>query len=153
MLMKNRLLLLASAIALSGCGLGSATLRAGDGRLQRCPDLPHCVSSVAGELERRRIEPMRYQGNPEEARQALLRVLRAQARTEIVTEDSEYIHAEVTTLLSRYVDDVEFTFGPDAGVIQMRSSSRIGYYDFNANRDRLERIRSGLHLLIPPATP
>lgn len=153
MSMKSKILLLASAAVLGGCGLGTATLRSGDGRLQRCPDLPHCVSSVDGELERRRIEPIRYQGNPEAARQALLRVLRAQPRTEIVTENSEYLHAEVTTLLSRYVDDVEFTFGPDAGVIQMRSSSRIGYYDFDANRDRLERIRSAFHLLIPSLAP
>lgn len=146
---KSRPLLLASALALSGCGIGSATLRTADGRLQVCPDLPHCVSSVEGELPRRRIEPIRYQGNPEDARQALLRVLRAQPRTEIITENSEYIHAEVTTLLSRYVDDLEFTFGPDAGIIQIRSSSRIGYYDFEANRERLEHIRAGLNLLMP----
>lgn len=153
MLKKNKLLLLASALALSGCGLGNATLRTGDGRLQRCADLPRCVSSVEGELERRRIEPIRYQGNPEDARQALLRVLRAQPRTEIITETSDYLHAEVTTLLSRYVDDLEFSFGPDAGIIHVRSSSRIGYYDFDANRDRLEHIRAAVHLLISPINP
>lgn len=141
----------ASAFLLSGCGIGTPTLRTGDGRLQRCPDLPHCVSSVEGELARRSIEPIRYRGDREAARRSLLSALRERPRTEIVTDTTDYIHAEATTLLSRYVDDVEFVFGPGDGVIQVRSSSRIGYYDFDTNRERIEQLRTAFHLQIPEA--
>lgn len=41
----------------------------------------------------------------------------------------------------RYVDDVEFLLDPARSRIDVRSSSRIGYYDFQINRERIEDIR------------
>ena len=42
----------------------------------------------------------------------------------------------------RFVDDVEFWVDPAAGVIQVRSSSRLGRKDLGVNRARVERIRA-----------
>ncbi len=66
---------------------------------------------------------------------------------QIVVEEPTYIHAEFTSALFRFVDDVEFLFAEPEKVIHVRSASRAGYYDFGANRTRIGRIR---HLLSDP---
>ena len=40
------------------------------------------------------------------------------------------------------VDDVEFSLDAGAGLINVRSASRVGYSDFGVNRKRVERIRA-----------
>jgi len=44
----------------------------------------------------------------------------------------------------RYVDDTEFWFDPGAGVVQVRSASRVGSSDLGVNRARIEAIRARL---------
>ena len=46
-----------------------------------------------------------------------------------------------------FVDDVEFWADPAAGVIQLRSASRLGRKDFGVNRARIEDIRTRLAAL------
>ena len=66
-------------------------------------------------------------------------------RARIVTIRERYVHAEFTTRLMRYVDDVEFLILDGADdEIALRSASRVGYGDMGANRARVERIRSVL---------
>jgi len=65
-------------------------------------------------------------------------------RTEIVDASDDYLRATVTSRLLRFTDDVEFLLRADLGEIAMRSSSRLGYYDFGVNRERLESIRAAL---------
>jgi uncharacterized protein (DUF1499 family) len=43
-----------------------------------------------------------------------------------------------------FVDDVEFWFDPAAGVVQLRSASRVGRGDLGVNRQRIEAIRRRL---------
>ncbi|MGQ0620038.1 MAG: DUF1499 domain-containing protein [Panacagrimonas sp.] len=129
-----------ACIALSGCGLGSANLRPAAGPLAGCDGGPHCVSSQSKNQDRR-IAPISYSGTREEARRHLLAVLGATPRLKLVASTPDYVHAEITTRLMRYVDDVEFLFSPTQPSIDVRSSSRIGYYDFQTNRDRIEDIR------------
>ncbi len=43
-----------------------------------------------------------------------------------------------------YVDDVEFAFDPQAGVLHVRSASRLGRRDFDVNRERVEALRARL---------
>ncbi len=139
---------LLSALLLSACGLGSAELRGSDGRLQACDGGPHCVSSLSRDPEKR-VDPFHYSGKREEAQQALLRVLRNTPNAEVITESADYIHVEFTTPLMRYVDDVEFVLPSAENVIHVRSSSRIGYADFGANRERIEALRLAFFQLYP----
>ena len=44
--------------------------------------------------------------------------------------------------LLRFVDDVDAVVDPDAGVIHVRSASRVGYSDLGVNRKRVEAIRA-----------
>ena len=62
-------------------------------------------------------------------------------RTVIVMEKEDYIHAEVTSFLFRFVDDIEFYLPVSEKVIHVRSASRKGYSDLGVNRTRVEEIR------------
>jgi uncharacterized protein (DUF1499 family) len=59
----------------------------------------------------------------------------------IVTDDGNYIHAEFTSRLMGFVDDVEFLADPASGQVHVRSASRLGHSDLGVNRERVESIR------------
>ncbi len=109
-------------------------------RLAPCPDSPNCVSSLSEDPDHR-IEPLRYASSAEVARDLLLRVLHSLPRVRIVTNEPNYVHAEFVSAVFRFVDDVEFKFVEQDKTIQVRSASRVGHYDFGANRRRIEEIR------------
>ena len=104
-----------------------------------CPPRPSCVSSKARD-EEYHIPALKYGGDVAAAKARLKALLLAQPRTQIVEETPRYIHAVVVSAIMRYHDDVEFLIEPN-GEIQQRSLSRIGYYDFAVNRERLETLR------------
>jgi uncharacterized protein (DUF1499 family) len=112
-----------------------------DGKLSLCPDSPNCVSSQSSD-KRHCIEPVRYEGTEQRAMERLVGVIQGIKRCRIITIEDHYIHAEFTSALFRFVDDVEFYFDSEAKIIHMRSASRIGYFDFGVNRERLEKLRS-----------
>jgi uncharacterized protein (DUF1499 family) len=62
----------------------------------------------------------------------------------IVEHRPDYLYVQFTTPLMRFVDDTEFWFDPVAGVVQVRSASRVGRSDLGANRARIEAIRARL---------
>jgi uncharacterized protein (DUF1499 family) len=62
----------------------------------------------------------------------------------IVEQRDDYLYAQFTTPLMRFVDDVEFWFDPAANVVQVRSASRVGRRDFGVNRERIDSIRERL---------
>ncbi len=110
-------------------------LGAQGGRLAACPDRPNCVSSFAEDAEHR-VEPLALAGEPAAALARLKRILEAMPRTAVVEEGDNYLHAEATSLLFRYVDDLEVLIDPGAGKIHLRSASRAGYSDLGVNRKR-----------------
>lgn len=116
-------------------------LGAVDGQLPGCPDSPNCVSTQATDDEHR-IEVLTFNGSAEDAMERLRRAIEQMPRTKIVTANESYLHAEFTTLIFRYVDDVECLAQPDSGQIQLRSASRTGYSDLGANRARVDAIRA-----------
>ena len=65
-------------------------------------------------------------------------------RTEVVRNEGGYLQAVQTSALMRYNDDFEFLLDAGAGVIQVRSASRVGYGDMGVNRDRIETVRAAL---------
>ena len=114
-----------------------------NGKLQPCPPGPHCVSSDEPRVEFR-IAPLKVAGDAAAAWRGLRTHLASLPRTEIVDASDDYLRATVTSRLLRFTDDVEFLLRADLGEIAMRSSSRLGYYDFGVNRERLESIRAAL---------
>lgn len=106
-----------------------------------CPSSPNCVSTQATD-EGHAIAPIHYRKSRAEAKEALKGVLNGLSRTKLVEEDESYLYYEVTSLLLRFVDDVEFLFDDEAKTIHFRSASRTGYSDLGVNRKRMEEIRS-----------
>jgi uncharacterized protein (DUF1499 family) len=115
--------------------------RAAVKHLDPCPSSPNCVSTQAQDAQHA-ITPLRYQRSTEEAKAALKTAVLALSRTQLVEEDASYLHFEFTSLLLRFVDDVEFLFDDQSKTIHFRSASRIGYGDFGVNRRRMEDIRT-----------
>ena len=90
-----------------------------------------------------RIDALPLRGGDAKASIAALGKLIAPMRGATVIEQrDDYLLAEFSTPLLRFVDDVEFWADPASGVIQVRSSSRLGRKDFGVNRERVERIRA-----------
>lgn len=105
-----------------------------------CPSSPNCVTSVGGADHF--VAPLHYQDARERAKARLQTILRARPRTTIVEDEEFYLRAECTSLVFRFVDDLEFWFDERAPVIHVRSASRVGYSDLGVNRRRVETIRS-----------
>lgn len=105
-----------------------------------CPKTPNCVSSKSTDPVHH-IAPIPFLVPVDAARERLLAVLRALPRTRIVAAEPRRVRVEFRTLLCRFVDDAEFFFDEAQKVIELRSASRVGRYDFGVNRRRLERVR------------
>jgi uncharacterized protein (DUF1499 family) len=93
------------------------------------------------------MPPLRYSGSAEDARRTLLNVLQSTPRARVVDVDDVYIHAEVTSLVFRFVDDVEFLIEPQAKLVHFRSASRVGHSDLGANRRRMSALSRRLAAL------
>jgi len=108
--------------------------------LAPCPSSPNCVSTQA-QGKSHVIAPFRYRKSRVEAKKALKAAVRLLPRAKLVVEDESYLHYEFTSLLLRFIDDVEFLFDDETKTIHFRSASRTGYRDFGVNRKRMEQVR------------
>lgn len=113
-----------------------------DGKFYPCPRWKVCVSTQSPkEDEPHYIEPFYYTGSGNEALEKIIKIINGLKRTKILKKTDKYLHVQFTTALFRFKDDVEFLIDDNAKVIHFRSQSRIGGYDWNANRNRMEKIR------------
>jgi uncharacterized protein (DUF1499 family) len=108
--------------------------------LPACGRLPNCVNSQSGRGVHA-IEPIR--ANAEQWRQ-LKAWIAGQENWEITVDDDRFLQAVVKTPLMRFRDDVQLLFFPDARLIQVRSSSRLGISDMGTNAKRVEALRAQL---------
>ena len=65
-------------------------------------------------------------------------------RTKIVELDDDYLHAEVTSRIMKYVDDLEISSSSEKNNLIIRSESRVGDGDFGVNRKRVDLIINNL---------
>jgi len=135
----------ASVFAGLFAGTPPADLGVRDGRLKSCPGKPNCVSSQAQD-EPHRIAPLPFQGTAHSALQRLKSILMAMPRTRIVQMTEAYLRAEAESRVFGFVDDVEIYVDAAAGLVHIRSASRIGYSDLGVNRQRVEAIRQAFGL-------
>lgn len=115
-----------------------------DGResvqISPCPQSPNCVSSLDPDPDHR-VAPLRYHVTDSQALARLRSIIEAMPRTKIVQFTDRYLRAEFKSAIFGFVDDLELLIGDAQGVIHIRSSSRVGYWDLGVNRRRVERIR------------
>lgn len=141
---KTGWLALVLSVALAGCsGDRPADMGVHQGRLKPCPETPNCVSSFDTD-EEHHVEPLIFSPGPKEVFKRIHRALEKMERVRIVKEADNYLYAEFTSLLFRFVDDVEFYLDTSTGTLHFRSASRIGRSDLGVNRERIETIKSYL---------
>jgi uncharacterized protein (DUF1499 family) len=121
-----------------------------EGRLKAPSRTPNSVTSQADLWpdaplrDHARIAPLPLAGDAKAAIARIAAVVEALPGTRIVERRDDYLYAQFTTPMMRFVDDVEFWADPAAGVVQVRSASRVGRKDFGVNRARIEAIRARL---------
>lgn len=137
----NCALFLLPTMVLIGCqSVRPANIGTHDGKLAPCPSSPNCVSSQSSD-DAHRIAPLTYSGRATDAMKKLTAIVQTFPRTSVITVSDSYLHAEFTSALFRFVDDVEFLVDNTAKVIHVRSASRMGYSDLGVNRKRIEQVR------------
>ena len=115
-----------------------------NGRLAKCPDTPNCVSTQSDDPEQR-MEPIDYQGTRDEMKQRIQQTItNSFSRARLVAESPDYLHYEFTSLVFRFVDDVEFFLDDESKQVHFRSASRSGYSDLGVNRRRMQSIANRL---------
>ena len=100
--------------------------------LKPCIQVSHCVRE---ELNVEKID------SPYEK---VISIVQNSPRTKIVESDGDYLHAEVTSRIMKYVDDLEISFSPEKNNLLIRSESRVGDGDFGVNRKRVDLLISNL---------
>ncbi len=117
-----------------------------DGRLAPPKRTPNNVNSQVDKTAdaEHYIEPLRYTGDARQAWAALRRVVDGMKRVKVVKSEPNYLYVEFSSKWMGFVDDTEFYLDEKAGVIQVRSASRLGRRDFGVNRERIEHIRAAL---------
>lgn len=114
-----------------------------EGRLASCGRRLNCVSSQADPGDAQRyVAPIPFKGGAVDALAAARRAVESLPRTTVVRHEGNYLYAEFRSRLMGYVDDVEFTYDDQAGVLHLRSASRLGRRDFDVNRERIEALRA-----------
>ncbi len=111
--------------------------------LAPCPSSPNCVSSLSND-PRSAIDPLYFSGSMDDAQQLIRRLIQETSGARITSDESGYLHAELSSRVFKFVDDVEFVLDAETRRIDYRSASRSGYYDFGVNRRRLEAFRNRL---------
>ena len=96
--------------------------------LEPCIKVSHCVKE---ELNVERLD------SPFEKVNTIVEKI---PRSKIVEIDGDYLHAEVTSRIMKYVDDLEISFSPEKNNLIIRSESRVGDGDFGVNRKRVDLI-------------
>ncbi|TGK87095.1 DUF1499 domain-containing protein [Leptospira noumeaensis] len=116
-------------------------------KLAECPKTPNCVSSFAdpSDLEHYRSS-VPYKKPLAAAQLSLKEKLEQSPRVKLIQVNTNYIYAEFTSLIMRYVDDVEFYFDEKNKILHFRSASRLGKSDFGVNRKRIELILKDLEI-------
>ena len=114
-----------------------------DGRLAPPKRSPNCVSSQADPADAEHyIAPIAFKGDTAAAMATVRKAVDGMQDSTVIRAEDGYLYAEYRTKLMRFVDDVEFLFDGKAGLIHVRSASRLGRRDFGVNRARVEALRA-----------
>ncbi|HEX9390208.1 MAG TPA: DUF1499 domain-containing protein [Usitatibacteraceae bacterium] len=114
-----------------------------NGQFKAPPWKPNCVSSTVDKSDTKHyIAPLAFSGDAASAWLKLVGTVKAQPNTAVIKEQPDYLYAEFKSAGLGFVDDVEFALDAKAGVVQVRSASRLGIRDFGVNRKRIENLRA-----------
>ena len=110
-----------------------AELGVHDGALAPCTSPAHCARANW------------MVSDPEAGLAAVLPVLEAMPRTEVVEQEAGYLHTTASSALFGFIDDVELYADTSQGQLQARSVSRLGDSDLGVNSRRLTSLEEALN--------
>lgn len=112
----------------------------GENKLAECPESPNCVSTQT-ENDTQRMDCWTYEGDQAAAINKIKQIVAGQfSRAKPFEENESYLAYEFTSLVFRFVDDVEFLVDDEAKLVHFRSASRVGHSDLGVNRRRMMKI-------------
>lgn len=147
------LVLLVLAAGQLGWLRGPAPSRLGlqeGGRLKPPSKTPNSVSSQADlwpdhpQRDYARIAPLPAAGDADAAWARLRAQVDSMRGARVVQAEGDYLYVQFRTRWLGFTDDAEFWLDRRAGLIQLRSSSRLGRKDYGVNRARIEALRARL---------
>jgi uncharacterized protein (DUF1499 family) len=112
-------------------------------RLDACPESPNCVCSQVVTKDHF-VAPLSFTGNAQKAFSGLKTAIAELPGTRIIESNDTYLHAEFQTRWLKFTDDVEAVLDKAGKKIDIRSASRVGYWDLGTNRRRVETIRRAM---------
>jgi uncharacterized protein (DUF1499 family) len=113
--------------------------------------MPNCVGSQADASDTEHyIAPIAFRGSADQALAAVRKAAEGMERATVIRSEANYVYAEFRSKLMGFVDDVEFLFDERAGLIHVRSASRLGRRDFGVNRERVEALRAAIAASLKP---
>lgn len=144
-----RLLIVLSISCLGLGGLSMTAQRPSNlgvhgGRLTECPATPNSVSTQTGSPDHR-MTPIPFVGSiTDEVEKIKQTVAKSFPRARLIAERDGYLYYEFSSLLFRFIDDVEFLVDDRTREIHFRSASRVGHSDLGANRRRMMQLTEEL---------
>lgn len=112
-----------------------------NGRLAPCSPKPNCVNSEEGTPADKVVAPLVLSPTDPEADWRRLQEVITAHGGELKRVEDHYLAATFTSGLFGFVDDFEARRDDEAGLIRLRSASRVGTSDLGANRTRVEQLR------------
>uniref|UniRef100_A0A7S2V2C7 DUF1499 domain-containing protein n=1 Tax=Fibrocapsa japonica TaxID=94617 RepID=A0A7S2V2C7_9STRA len=122
--------------------------------LKFCGEAPNCFSSADKDDKRHYLPPYQFSStiSRQQAFNDVVDVIKKYepgqnnvdgGGFEIKSQKPYYVYAQFESLKHAYIDDVEFYIGDD-NFVQVRTSSRLGFLDFQTNAKRINAISSAL---------
>jgi uncharacterized protein (DUF1499 family) len=102
------------------------------GQLSSCESPAHCAQRS---WER---------NDPIASLNELAKVIQQTPRSEIVEQQTNYLHATASSQIFGFVDDLELYADTERSVLQARSVSRLGESDLGVNEQRLGSLEAAL---------
>lgn len=124
--------------------------------LALCPATKNCISTAENisdlthyappwNYNRGRKKPVSREVALEELLQVIKSTKPDRFTPRLVEKKDDYVHVEYESPVLGLVDDVEFWFPPERdSIVEYRSASRLGNFDFDANRKRIKALRLAL---------
>jgi uncharacterized protein (DUF1499 family) len=110
--------------------------------LKACPNKPNCVSSKA--TDEHAVEPFIIDNVASLDLQKISNIISTIETNVVIIRGDKGIHAEFTSFVFKFVDDMDLLVDTEQKLIHVRSASRKGHYDFGVNHRRVEKLRTQL---------
>ena len=133
--MKRSLIPIFIILTLSACSQRSDVVM--DKSTKPCGDKPNCVSTLEN---RESFSAAPFILTSTANIKNISNVAQHFKGAKVVNINNDYIHIECTSLLFRFVDDLELRISGNTLIV--RSESRTGHSDFDVNKKRVEKLRS-----------